>query len=202
MRCLQAVRCSSLPQIHSVLQQPPRMGSESPVDILWNSAGLIPAVPPPLRGAGVGAGHPSAPSLQGTRRCQHHRPEGQEILRNVKNCVATETDAEPLAGDAGWGTPGETRCPRQLPWARGCFPSVCIAVITPWRLCPPPPWGTCERTRVRWPGCHHGASLVTRRPRLTHEGAFLSISWLARPAKSPCPQPSSAEGAPADAARN
>lgn len=43
---------------------------------------------------------------------------------------------------------------------------------------------------------------MTRRPRLTHEGAFLSISWLARPAKSPCPQPSSAEGAPADAARN
>lgn len=89
VRCLQAVRCSSLPQIHSVLQQPPRMGSESPVDILWSS-GVNSCCPPSSQGCWGGcwtsispqpSGYPALPAPQtrgagDTEECEKLRCHG------------------------------------------------------------------------------------------------------------------------------
>lgn len=140
MRCLQAVRCSLLSPCfpRSILCSSTHQGWVlshlwHPVE-QWDQSLLSPC----SRGAGVGDGHPSAPSLQGTRRCLHHRPEGQEMLKNVKNALPRRRMQNCSRG-RGLGDAGRDAMSPAAALAQGCFPSVCIAIITPWGLCPPPP---------------------------------------------------------------
>lgn len=81
------VGASVPPHTSAVPQHPPRMSSETPMGHPAEQGDPSQLSPPTLRGARVGDRLSSAPGMQGTQGCQQHRPEGQEISKDVKNVL-------------------------------------------------------------------------------------------------------------------